>query len=57
MVSQKAGIGTVTPTHYMVINNEGGMKPDILQRITYRLTFMYFNWTGNVSVPAPCLVS
>ena len=57
MVSQKAGIGTVTPTHYMVINNEGGMKPDVLQRLTYRLTFMYFNWTGNVSVPAPCLVS
>lgn len=25
-----------------------------MQRISYALTHMYFNWPGNVKVPAPC---
>ena len=52
--------GTVTPTHFVVVHEsqgdaaEAGMKPSTLQRLSYALTHMYFNWPGNVKVPAPC---
>ena len=30
------------------------LKPDVVQKVTFALTHMYFNWPGNVKVPAPC---
>lgn len=26
----------------------------LLQRLSYKLTHMYYNWPGTVRVPAPC---
>ncbi len=49
--------GTVTPTHYNVVYDGSGWKPDILQKLTYKLTHMYYNWPGTIRVPAPCQVS
>ena len=53
--------GTVTPTHFVVVHESlssggdaAGLKPSTLQRLSYALTHMYFNWLGNVKVPAPC---
>lgn len=46
--------GTVTPTHYVLLTPGDGLKPDTVQKITFALTHMYFNWPGNVKVPAPC---
>ena len=53
--------GTVTPTHFVVVHESlssggdaAGLKPSTLQRLSYALTHMYFNWPGNVKVPAPC---
>ena len=46
--------GTVSPTHYIVVHDNTGLKPDILQKISYKLTHMYYNWPGTVRVPAPC---
>lgn len=54
LVSQHVLQGTVSPTHYIVINGHKELKPDHLQRLTYKLTFMYYNWPGTVRVPAPC---
>ncbi|VVC26674.1 Piwi domain,Ribonuclease H-like domain,PAZ domain [Cinara cedri] len=45
---------TVTPTHYNVIEDTLKLPPDIMQRLTYKLTHMYYNWSGTVRVPAPC---
>ena len=52
--------GTVTPTHFVVVHEslgggdavsgDAGMKPSTLQRLSYALTHMYFNWPGNVKV-------
>ncbi|KAH9525714.1 Piwi-like protein 1 [Bulinus truncatus] len=54
LVSQSVRQGTVTPTSYNVIFDESGLQPDHIQRLTYKLTHLYFNWQGTVRVPAPC---
>uniref|UniRef100_T1IXK7 Piwi domain-containing protein n=1 Tax=Strigamia maritima TaxID=126957 RepID=T1IXK7_STRMM len=54
LVSQHVTQGTVTPTHYIVIKDENDFPVDIMQKLTYILTHMYFNWPGTVRVPAPC---
>ncbi|KAK2583778.1 hypothetical protein KPH14_009684 [Odynerus spinipes] len=54
IVSQHVRQGTVTPTSYSVISDNIGLDADKLQRLTYKLTHMYFNWSGTVRVPAPC---
>ncbi|KAG5317323.1 AUB protein, partial [Pseudoatta argentina] len=54
IVSQKVRQGTVTPTAYSVIYDTLGMDPDKIQRLTYKLTHMYYNCSSTVRVPAPC---
>lgn len=54
IVSQSVREGSIAPTHYNVIYDTSGLKPDHLQRLTYKLCHMYFNWQGIIRVPAPC---
>lgn len=54
LISQSVRQGTVSPTSYNVIHDTLGLDPDKIQRLTYKLTHMYFNWSGTVAVPAPC---
>ncbi|XP_046396962.1 piwi-like protein Siwi isoform X2 [Ischnura elegans] len=54
LVSQSVKQGTVSPTSYNVIFDNLGLTPDKLQRLTFKLTHLYFNWSGTVRVPAPC---
>jgi len=54
LVSQHVRQGTVSPTHYIVVSDDSGMKPDHMQRMAYKMTHMYYNWPGTVRVPAPC---
>ncbi|XP_077505848.1 piwi-like protein 1 [Amblyomma americanum] len=54
LVSQSVRQGTVAPTHYNVIYDTTGLKPDHMQRLAYKLTHLYFNWPGTIRVPAPC---
>ncbi|XP_069748587.1 piwi-like protein 4 [Narcine bancroftii] len=54
LISQCARQGTVSPTHYNVVYDNSRMKPDHVQRLTYKLCHLYYNWTGVVRVPAPC---
>ncbi|XP_068083901.1 piwi-like protein Siwi [Anabrus simplex] len=53
LVSQSVHQGTVSPTSYNVISDNLGLEPDQLQRLTYKLTHLYYNWNGTVRVPAP----
>jgi len=53
LVPMSVNLGTVTPTHYVVIDN-GSMQLDMIQKVAYALSHMYFNWTGTVKIPAPC---
>ncbi|CAL1299772.1 unnamed protein product [Larinioides sclopetarius] len=54
LVSQCVRQGTVAPTLYNVIEDYSGLKPEYMQRISYKLTHLYFNWPGTIRVPAPC---
>ncbi|XP_018408744.1 PREDICTED: piwi-like protein 1 [Nanorana parkeri] len=54
IVSQSVRQGTVSPTHYNVVYDSGGLKPDHMQRLTYKLCHQYYNWPGVIRVPAPC---
>ncbi|KFU89584.1 Piwi-like 1 [Chaetura pelagica] len=54
LVSQTVRNGCVAPTHYNVIYDSSKLKPDHLQRLTYKLCHMYYNWSGVIRVPAPC---
>ncbi|XP_060874625.1 piwi-like protein Siwi [Metopolophium dirhodum] len=60
LISQNVTQGTVTPTHYNVIvdtlneTTATNITPGIMQKLTYKLTHMYYNWSGTVRVPAPC---
>lgn len=54
LVSQSVRQGTVAPTLYNVIHDTSGLRPEHMQRITYKLTHLYYNWQGTIRVPAPC---
>ncbi|XP_052219954.1 piwi-like protein 1 [Dreissena polymorpha] len=54
VVSQSVRQGTVTPTHYNIIHDTTVLKPDHMQRLTYKLCHLYYNWPGTIRVPAPC---
>ncbi|KAM9095070.1 piwi-like protein 1 [Sarcophilus harrisii] len=54
IISQSAKAGSVTPTHYNVVFDNTNLKPDQIQCLTYKLCYMYYNWTGVIRVPAPC---
>lgn len=54
LVSQSTRQGTVTPTHYVIAVDNSGIAIDQLQKITYQLCYMYYNWPGAIRTPAPC---
>ena len=54
LISQHVRQGTVSPTHYVTVDDTSNLKIDQIQQITYRMTHMYYNWPGTVRVPAPC---
>ncbi|KAM9659326.1 piwi-like protein 4 [Trichechus inunguis] len=54
LISQVAHQGTVNPTYYNVIYDDNGLKPDHMQRLTFKLCHLYYNWSGLIRIPAPC---
>lgn len=54
LISQSVRQGTVNPTHYNIIENTTQFSPDHFQRLTYKLTHLYYNWPGTVRVPSVC---
>ncbi|XP_055386701.1 protein argonaute-3 [Condylostylus longicornis] len=54
LVSQSIREGTVSPCHYIVVCDSANYSPDILQRLSYKLCFLYYNWPGTITVPACC---
>lgn len=54
LVSQKVRQGTISPTAYSIISDNTGLDAEIMQRLTYKLTHMYYNCSNTVRVPAPC---
>lgn len=54
LVSQSVRQGTVTPTHYNIVLENMNLGMDKIQRLSYKLTHLYYNWPGTIRVPAPC---
>jgi aubergine-like protein len=46
LISQSVRQGTVSPTSYNVIADTFGLTSDRLQILTYKLTHLYYNWSG-----------
>jgi len=46
LVPQNVRQGTVTPTHYIVVHDSSDYSPDIIQRLSYKLCFLYYNCPG-----------
>ena len=46
--------GTVTPAHYHILHDTIKLKRNQLQKLTYMLCHLYYNWPGTIRVPAPC---
>lgn len=54
LVAQHVGQGTVTPTHYIVLHDTSNMNPEHMQKLSFKLCHLYYNWPGTIRVPAPC---
>ncbi|XP_068130792.1 piwi-like protein 2 [Hyperolius riggenbachi] len=54
LLSHHARQGCGIPTHYICVLNTANLSPDHLQRLTFKLCHMYWNWPGTIRVPAPC---
>uniref|UniRef100_A0A3B3QX94 Piwi-like protein 2 n=1 Tax=Paramormyrops kingsleyae TaxID=1676925 RepID=A0A3B3QX94_9TELE len=46
--------GCGLPTHYVCVYNTANLTPDHLQRLTFKMCHLYWNWPGTIRVPAPC---
>jgi len=44
----------VSPVAFNVLVDESGLDADKIQCFTFKLCHLYYNWSGTVSVPAPC---
>lgn len=54
LVSQSVRQGTVSPTSYNVVYSNIRLTPDQMQLLTYKMTHLYYNWSGTTRVPAVC---
>jgi len=54
LIPQSASQGTVNPTHFNIIHDTIGLKAEHYQRMSFKLSHMYYNWPGTIRVPAPC---
>ena len=55
MISQSSKNNTVSPTHFVMLDDpQGILNLERLQILTYKLMHMYYNWAGQIRVPAHC---
>ena len=44
----------MTPAHYQILFDTINLQTEHIQRLTYSLCHLYYNWPGTIRVPAPC---
>ncbi|XP_040545319.1 piwi-like protein 2 [Gallus gallus] len=47
-------LGCSVPTRYICVLNTANLSAEHLQRLTFKLCHLYWNWPGTIRVPAPC---
>ncbi|XP_054156128.1 piwi-like protein Ago3 [Oppia nitens] len=55
LINQHVTQGSATPTRYIVIYDGINFPPDRMQRFSFKMTHLYYNWFGTIQVPAPCM--
>jgi len=55
LISHSENKGTIAPCHYWVLKDTTGLSPILIQVVAYHLSHLYYNWSGAVRVPAPCV--
>ena len=53
LISASARQGTPTPSHYSVLHDSTELGMQVLEALTYKLCYLYFNYSGPVKIPAP----
>nr|AEX87965.1 Otiwi3 [Sterkiella histriomuscorum] len=53
LVSQICRTGVATPSHYTVLYDGIKSKAEDIIKLTYRLCYLYYNYSGPVKIPAP----
>jgi aubergine-like protein len=54
LISTSVNTGTTNPTHYNIIYNTTGLDQEKIEKLTYKLTLTYYNWSGGVRIPSVC---
>jgi len=54
LISQKASQGVAQPTHYYLAYDEANVNMNDVYNLIYKLSYLYYNWSGSIRVPAPC---
>ena len=55
LVPQQTTQGCVTPTHFFVTLNESAdVTKQMVEDMTFCMSFMYSNWSGSIKVPSLC---
>lgn len=53
LISQATTHGTVSPAHYHVTYDTTDLGSEGIQKLSYKLCHIYYNWSGTVALPAP----
>ncbi|XP_027763061.1 piwi-like protein 2 [Empidonax traillii] len=54
LLSHSSRQGCSIPTRYICMWNTANLSHEHLQRLTFKLCHLYWNWPGTIRVPAPC---
>ena len=59
LISHFANQGMSAPSLYRTVyaSNPGSFQLEELARLAYKLCHMYYNWSGAIKVPAPCMMA
>ncbi|KAM9215701.1 piwi-like protein 2 [Leptosomus discolor] len=54
LLAHRSRQGCSVPTRYVCLLNTANLSCEHLQRLTFKLCHLYWNWPGTIRVPAPC---
>lgn len=59
LISHSANQGMAAPSLYRTVyaSHPDNFPLEELARLAYKLCHMYYNWTGAIKVPAPCMMA